>query len=180
VIVWERERVERDPTYVASSKGSRFFGTEPRETNRQCLCVNLALWFDSFSPLSLSSLACNHFELAPKVIRIDWATRGKKNYLPHSDSITTHSNTNLEWSLCPKFIIYMFRLFTPSRLFSIPSIAVNPSIPRGSHLFPFIYVGRGTWESTFDLDATSMVVRRNKDVHLLPDHGDCCDSGDWV
>jgi hypothetical protein len=34
----ERERVEIDPAFVASSTGSRFFGTEPRETNR---CVHL-------------------------------------------------------------------------------------------------------------------------------------------
>jgi hypothetical protein len=64
--------VERDPAYVASSMGSRFFGTEPRETkNHLCLCVNLVLRFDSSSPLSLSSLACNCFELAPKVFHID-------------------------------------------------------------------------------------------------------------
>jgi hypothetical protein len=29
-----RERVEIDQAFVASSTGSRFFGTEPRETNR--------------------------------------------------------------------------------------------------------------------------------------------------
>jgi hypothetical protein len=34
----ERERVEIDPAFVASSTGSRFFGTEPRETNR---CVHV-------------------------------------------------------------------------------------------------------------------------------------------
>jgi hypothetical protein len=34
----ERERVEKDPASVASSTGSKFFGTEPRETNR---CVHL-------------------------------------------------------------------------------------------------------------------------------------------
>jgi hypothetical protein len=27
---WERERVEIDPAFVASSTGTRFFGTEPR------------------------------------------------------------------------------------------------------------------------------------------------------
>jgi hypothetical protein len=48
-----------------------FFGTESRETNRQVLCANLVLRFDSSYPLSLSSLACNLFEFAPKVIRID-------------------------------------------------------------------------------------------------------------
>jgi hypothetical protein len=32
------EMVEKDPTSVASSTGSRFFRTEPRETNR---CVHL-------------------------------------------------------------------------------------------------------------------------------------------
>jgi hypothetical protein len=63
--------VERDPAYVVSSTGSRFFETEPRETNHLCLCVNLVLRFDSSSPLSLNSLACNCFELAPKVFRID-------------------------------------------------------------------------------------------------------------
>jgi hypothetical protein len=62
--------VERDLTYVAYSTGSRFFGTELWETNHSRLCVNLVLRFDSSSPLSLSSFACNHFELAPKVIRI--------------------------------------------------------------------------------------------------------------
>jgi hypothetical protein len=31
-------RVEKDPTFVASSMGSRFIGTKPRETNR---CVHL-------------------------------------------------------------------------------------------------------------------------------------------
>jgi hypothetical protein len=40
----------------ASSMGSGFFGTERRETNRLCLCVNLVLRFDSSSHLSLSSL----------------------------------------------------------------------------------------------------------------------------
>jgi hypothetical protein len=36
-----------------SSMGSRFFKTEPLGTNHVCLCVNLALRFDSYSPLSL-------------------------------------------------------------------------------------------------------------------------------
>jgi hypothetical protein len=54
---------------VASLTGSRFFGTEPRETNRPCVCVNLVLRFDSSSPFSLSSLTCNPFEIAFKVIR---------------------------------------------------------------------------------------------------------------
>jgi hypothetical protein len=62
--------VEKDPTYVASSAGTRFFGTEPQETNHICLCVNPALRFDLSSPLSLSSLACDRFELVPKVIHI--------------------------------------------------------------------------------------------------------------
>jgi hypothetical protein len=106
------ERVERDPTSVASST-SRFFGTKHREINHSFLCVNLVLRFDSSSPLSLSSLACNRFELAPKVICIDWATHVKKNYIPHFDFITSHSNANLRWSLCSKFIICRFRLFTP-------------------------------------------------------------------
>jgi hypothetical protein len=113
VTVWESERVERDLAYVVSSTGSRFFGTEPQETNRPHLCVNLVLRLDSFSPLSLSSLACNHFELAPNVIRIDWATHCKNN-IPHSDFIITHSNANLWWSLCSKFVIFRFHLFTPS------------------------------------------------------------------
>jgi hypothetical protein len=70
-----------------------------------CICVNLVLRFDSSSPLSLSlsSLACNCFESALKVICIDSATRGKRNYLLHFDFITTHSNANLGevfvWSL---------------------------------------------------------------------------------
>jgi hypothetical protein len=29
------ERVEIDPTFMASSTGSRFLGTEPRETNHR-------------------------------------------------------------------------------------------------------------------------------------------------
>jgi hypothetical protein len=37
--------------------------------------------------LSLSSLACNLFEFAPKVICINWSTHCKKNSLPHSDFI---------------------------------------------------------------------------------------------
>lgn len=37
------KRVKKDLAYVASSVGSSFFGTEPWETNRLCLCVNLAL-----------------------------------------------------------------------------------------------------------------------------------------
>jgi hypothetical protein len=32
------ERVKKYPTFVASSMGSRFIGTEPQETNR---CVHL-------------------------------------------------------------------------------------------------------------------------------------------
>jgi hypothetical protein len=59
--------------------GSRFFGIEPLETNHPCLCASLVLCFDSSSSLSLSSLACNNFELAPKVNHIDWATYSKKN-----------------------------------------------------------------------------------------------------
>jgi hypothetical protein len=31
---------------MASSMESTFFGTEPRETNRMCLCVSLVLRFD--------------------------------------------------------------------------------------------------------------------------------------
>jgi hypothetical protein len=31
----ERERGGIDPTFVASSMGTRFFGTEPRETNHR-------------------------------------------------------------------------------------------------------------------------------------------------
>jgi hypothetical protein len=50
---------ERDLIYVASSTGSRFFGTESRETNCLCLYVNL-----------VSSFTCNHFELAPKIITL--------------------------------------------------------------------------------------------------------------
>jgi hypothetical protein len=34
----EKERVEKDPVFVASSTGSRFIGTEHRETNH---CVIL-------------------------------------------------------------------------------------------------------------------------------------------
>jgi hypothetical protein len=65
--------VERDPAHMTSSTGSRLFGTEPWETNRLCLCVNLVLRFDSSSPLSLSKFSClqSFFELAPKVIRVD-------------------------------------------------------------------------------------------------------------
>jgi hypothetical protein len=63
--------VGRDSAYVAFSTGSRFFGTEPRETNRPYLCVNLVLRFDFSSSRSLCSLACNNFELAHKVILID-------------------------------------------------------------------------------------------------------------
>jgi nitrate/nitrite transporter NarK len=49
-------------------QGRTFFGAEPRETNRRVLCVdhNFVIWF-FLSPLSCS-LACNPFELAPKVI----------------------------------------------------------------------------------------------------------------
>jgi hypothetical protein len=66
VTVWERERVKRDPAYVASSIGSRFFGTEPQETNRSCLCVNLALRFDSYSLLSLVLLLAFDLNWLPK------------------------------------------------------------------------------------------------------------------
>jgi hypothetical protein len=116
VTVWDRERVERDSTYVASSTGSKFFGTEPRETNRMCLYVHLTSQFDTSSPsLFLSSLVYNHFELASKVISIDYATRGKKNYLFHSSFIITRCNANLGWSSCSKSIIFRFCLFTPTR-----------------------------------------------------------------
>jgi hypothetical protein len=64
--------VERDPTYVASSMGSKFFGTELRETNHYIhFVLIITLRFDSSSRLSLSSLTYNLFELASKVIRID-------------------------------------------------------------------------------------------------------------
>jgi hypothetical protein len=54
----ERERVEKDPAFVASSTGSRFIGTKPRETNRLCYFVSIiTLRFDSSSSLSLNSLA---------------------------------------------------------------------------------------------------------------------------
>jgi hypothetical protein len=48
--------------------GTRFFGTEPRETNRRVFV--LILYGDLILPLlslSLSSFACNRFELAPKL-----------------------------------------------------------------------------------------------------------------
>jgi hypothetical protein len=51
--------------------------------------VIIALQFDSYSPLSLRSLAYNIFELAPKVIRIDSVTHSKKNFLPHPSFVIT-------------------------------------------------------------------------------------------
>jgi hypothetical protein len=124
---WERERVEIDLALVASSTRSRFIGTEPRKTNR---CVHLC-WsspFDLFlpSPISLKVLLLTIFCVAPKVICIDWATHSKKNYVPHSVFI---SNPNPGWNSCSKFIIFRFRLFTPSRRLS--SIKVkNPFIQK--------------------------------------------------
>jgi hypothetical protein len=107
----EKKSLKR-PDLRGLLKGSRFIGTEFGETNRLCIAVNLcfAIWF--FLPLSLSSLACDRFDLAPKVIHIEWPTHGKK-YLLHSDFIITRSNANLGWSLCSKFIILRFRLSTP-------------------------------------------------------------------
>jgi hypothetical protein len=74
------------PDLCGHINGGRFFGTEPQETNHRVhLCWSSP--FDLFlpSPLSLR-FSCSHcFEFAPKVIRIDWATHSKKNYLPHSE-----------------------------------------------------------------------------------------------
>jgi hypothetical protein len=66
---------------------------------------------DLFIPSHLSlKLPCSsRFEFAPKVIRIDWATHSKRNYLPHSEFI---SNPNLKCSVCLKFINFRFCLFT--------------------------------------------------------------------
>jgi hypothetical protein len=57
---------------------------------------------------------CSQFP--PKVIRIDWETHSKRNDLPHSEFI---SNPNPKCSACSKFIIFRFRLFTPSRWLSV-------------------------------------------------------------
>jgi hypothetical protein len=74
----------KSPAFVASSTESRFIGTEPRETNH---CVHLCwlLLYDLILSLPLYKFSCSQsFELAPKVIRIDWATHSKKNSLSHS------------------------------------------------------------------------------------------------
>jgi hypothetical protein len=56
VTVWERKRVKKDPIYMVSSTGSRFFRIEPRETNRHIhLCWSLL--YDLIIPLlSLSKV----------------------------------------------------------------------------------------------------------------------------
>jgi hypothetical protein len=64
-----------------------------------------------FSPLLSLKFPCSYcFELAPKVIRIDFATHSKRNNLPPSELI---SNPNPNCGACSKFIIFRFRLFTP-------------------------------------------------------------------
>jgi hypothetical protein len=103
---------------MASSMESRSFETEHRETNRPCICVNFALQFDFSSSFSLSYLACDHFDLAHKVIRVNLATRGKMNYLLYSDFIITRSNANLRWILCSIFIISRFYIFILSKRLS--------------------------------------------------------------
>jgi hypothetical protein len=108
---WERGRAGIDPSFVASSTGSRFFGTKPRETNRRVhLCWSSSLNLFLPSPLSLKFSCSHRFEFAPKVIRIDWETHSKRNDLPHSEFI---SNANPECSACSKFIIFRFRLSPP-------------------------------------------------------------------
>jgi hypothetical protein len=79
--------VERDPAYVASSMGSRFFGTEPREQIVVFICVDHYLMIRFFLSLSLSSLAYILFEFAPT--RFDRATHSKNSPL-HSDFVITH------------------------------------------------------------------------------------------
>jgi hypothetical protein len=81
--------VERDPAYVASSMGSRFFGTEPREQIVVFICVDHYLMIRFFLSLSLSSLAYILFEFAPKATRFDRATHSK-HYPLHSDFVITH------------------------------------------------------------------------------------------
>jgi hypothetical protein len=54
-------RVGIDPSFVASSTGNRFFGTEPRETNHRvhfCRSSSLDLFFPS--PLTLK-FTCSYF-----------------------------------------------------------------------------------------------------------------------
>jgi hypothetical protein len=128
VTIWEMERVERDLAYVSSSMG--VCSLEPNIGKQNACIFVLILYCDLILPLPyLSSLACNLFELAPKVIHIDWVTRDKKNYLLCSDFIITHSNTNLGWNLCSKFIISRFHLFTPLGDFQYRS---EQKLPEGS------------------------------------------------
>jgi hypothetical protein len=61
--------VKIDPAFVASSTGSRFFRTEPRETNHR-----VHVCYSSLVDLFLHSLkfSCSHrFEFTLKVICID-------------------------------------------------------------------------------------------------------------
>jgi hypothetical protein len=114
VTVWERKRVERDPSLVDSSTGIRFLGIKPWEINRRVFAFDYYFRFASSSPPLVLLLAIN-LSWHPKVIRIDWATVGKKNSLLYSDLINTCSNANLGKSLCSQFVISRFRLFTPVR-----------------------------------------------------------------
>ena len=60
--VWERERVERDSSFVDSATGTYTLWGGTLWNKSSCLCVDHSLWFASLSPLSLiSSLACYWF-----------------------------------------------------------------------------------------------------------------------
>ena len=112
-----------DPTFVASSTGSRFFRTEPRETNRRVhLCWSSP--FDLFlpSPLSKSSIAHIGLSLLPKLSTLIKQLIARTIF--HTpNSLLSISNAIPRWSVCSKFIIFRFLPITPSRRLSIDGAA---------------------------------------------------------
>jgi hypothetical protein len=94
----ERERVERDMSLVDTSTRTRFFGIEPRETNRPRLC--LILICDLLlhpPPLSLVLLLVLDFisnYVAPKRNLQPFEQLVQEQFPPHSDLTYSRSNTN--------------------------------------------------------------------------------------
>jgi hypothetical protein len=89
--------------------------SEPNlEKQITCVCVNIALRFNSSSPLSQVLLLAIVLSWLTKLSALIEKLIARRTTLPHYNFIYTCSNAKLRRSLCSKLIIFRFRLFTPS------------------------------------------------------------------
>jgi hypothetical protein len=106
----------------------------------------ITLRFDSSSPLSLSPLAYNLFELALKAFTSIEQLIVRRTLFCTSNLLLLISNPNPGWSSCLKFIIFRFRLFTPSRRLSqvsyplLPCLFSSPLMPLESSIVSIRFV----------------------------------------